>query len=67
MFFGIISTIFIKETKRKTLEELANDNDYASSGYTPSGPNHTTATTTGRGGGVLEKNDLVQSTAAGGV
>lgn len=67
MFCGIISTLLIKETKRKTLEELADDNDYASSGYTSSGPNHTTATTTGRGGGVFDKSDVVQSTAAGSV
>jgi PHS family inorganic phosphate transporter-like MFS transporter len=28
MFLGIFSTLLIKETKRKTLEELADDDDY---------------------------------------
>lgn len=58
MFCGIFSTLLIKETKRKTLEELAEDDDYVTAQPASAGSN-----TTGNGGGVLEKNDVVQTTA----
>ncbi|KAI7784511.1 inorganic phosphate transporter pho84 [Diaporthe eres] len=46
MLCGVFSTLMIKETKRKTLEELAEEDDYATRGL----PSHA-----GSGEGVLEK------------
>lgn len=47
MLCGVFSTLLIKETKRKTLEELADEDDYTTHGHDlPSG---------GEGGGILEK------------
>lgn len=47
MLLGCFSTLLIPETKRKTLEELAGEDDYATS-------EHNGAPST-RDGGVLEK------------
>lgn len=47
MLFGVFSTLLIKETKRKTLEELAGEDDYTMQAHDlPSG---------GEGVGILEK------------
>lgn len=64
MLCGIFSTLLIKETKRKTLEELAEDDDYVTH---PHDLPSTSSGSAGGGGGVLEKNDMVHSTAAGSV
>lgn len=37
MLCGVFSTLAIKETKRKTLEELAGEDDYATHSQAPSG------------------------------
>lgn len=50
MLCGVFSTLLIKETKRKTLEELADDDDYTTHGHAPSSVGEG-----GVGGGVLEK------------
>lgn len=47
MLCGVFSTLLIKETKRKTLEELADDDDYATH-------HHDDLPSSGRAG-VLEK------------
>jgi PHS family inorganic phosphate transporter-like MFS transporter len=50
MLLGVFSTLLIKETKRKTLEELADDEDYA---VTARSSTHDVSS--GEGAGVLEK------------
>ena len=55
MLLGVFSTLLIKETKRKTLEELADDEDYT---VTARSSTHDI----GNGeGGVLEKKAPVPS------
>jgi PHS family inorganic phosphate transporter-like MFS transporter len=49
MLLGCFSTLLIKETARKTLEELSGDEDYTVSAVSPS-PRHDSAE-----GGVIEK------------
>lgn len=46
MLCGVFSTLLIKETKRKTLEELAGEDDYVTHSHLPSGASEV---------GVLEK------------
>lgn len=48
MLLGCFSTLLIPETKRKTLEELAGEDDYATSDHSHGAPST-------RDGGVLEK------------
>ena len=50
MLLGCFSTLLIKETKRKTLEELADDDDYA-----VSAGSSTLDGSIGHEGGVVEK------------
>jgi len=51
MLMGCFSTLLIKETKRKTLEELADDDDYAVNARSSS----STHDIVGGEGGMLEK------------
>jgi PHS family inorganic phosphate transporter-like MFS transporter len=56
MLLGCFSTLLIKETKRKTLEELADDDD-----YTVTARSSTHDVSSGEGHGVFEKKGATES------